>query len=169
MAASKGKAAPCLGFSRAGRARNFFRRARGSRLGYPWLFTPTVVPEADRASRRTEGREAWSASYPEEPALLVHADFRELRFSQAGTWTTWRGNPANARARRDVAAGPGPPLAGLGPSADLPWPTWAARLPAAVFIPPSWRSNHRTWGSGHDRSPHFPTPRLLGSATRAYK
>ena len=45
-----------------------FRRARGSRLGYPWPFTPTVVPEAGWASRLRGGREARSASYLDEPA-----------------------------------------------------------------------------------------------------
>lgn len=45
-----------------------FRRARGSRLGYPWPFTPTVVPKADWASRLSGGREAQAASYLDEPA-----------------------------------------------------------------------------------------------------
>ena len=45
-----------------------FQRARGSRLGYPWPFTPTVVPEAGWASRLRGGREARSASYLDEPA-----------------------------------------------------------------------------------------------------
>ena len=35
----------------------FFLRAKGSRLGYPWSFTPTVVPEAGRASQLKGGNE----------------------------------------------------------------------------------------------------------------
>ena len=46
-----GKAAQCSECLEARRPDNFFRRTRGSRLGYPWPFTPTVVPEADWASR----------------------------------------------------------------------------------------------------------------------
>ena len=42
---------------RAESARNFFRRARGSRLGYPWLFTPTrsvCIEGARRAFARVK-------------------------------------------------------------------------------------------------------------------
>ena len=37
-----GKAAQCLECLEARRPDNFFRRTRGSRLGYPWPFTPTI-------------------------------------------------------------------------------------------------------------------------------
>ena len=123
-----GKVAQCLECLEARRPDNFFRRTRGSRLGYPWPFTPTVVPEADWASRLGRISEARSASYLDKPAAGSRpwsgappeskssgVGGREPAGARsgprAGHWPSANhvaGKPASPRARRDVAAGRGP-------------------------------------------------------------
>ena len=137
-----GKAAQCSECLEARRPDNFFRRTRGSRLGYPWPFTPTVVPEADWASRLGRSREARSASYLDKLAAgsrpwLGAPSWPKILESEGGssparapgrgpatcrlrtTWPLLAKKPASPRARRDVAAGRGPATSTPGPRRGL--------------------------------------------------
>ena len=144
------KAAQCSECLEARRPDNFFRRTRGSRLGYPWPFTPTVVPEADWASRWSGVQEARSASYRDKPAAGSRpwsgappeskssgVGGREPRASGRGPATgrlrtTWPESlPAHARDGTSPQGG-GPPRPRPGPGADPLYPETARTFRAAV-------------------------------------
>ena len=148
-----GKAAQCSECLEARRPDNFFRRTRGSRLGYPWPFTPTVVPEADWASRWSGVREARSASYRDKPAARSRPRCRRAALSRillesgggnpqvrapgrgpaSGRWrATWQESlPAHARDGTSPQGG-GPPRPRPGPGADPLYPETARTFRAAV-------------------------------------
>ena len=162
----------------------------GSRLGYPWLFTPTVVPEADWASRLGGSREARSASYLDEPAAgsrlrLRAPSWRTFLESEGGSWparapgrgpatcrlrTTWQKRlPAHAHDRTSPQVG-GPPRPRPGPGVDSLRPEAARTSSCGGFGTLLGRNNREAWGGvGAVNPTSHPTSCLPGFTFRSYK